>query len=190
MGEVPREVFLPPERERQAYNDQALPLTQGQTISQPFMVAIMTEALALEPSHRVLEIGTGSGYQTAVLAELAGQVYSLERIQALASRAEMTLRELAYPNIHIQVGDGSLGWPEEAPFDSILVTAGAPHVPESLKAQLREDGGRLVIPVGDRWVQDLVRVVRRGNEFGSENLLACRFVPLLGEEGWDTPEAP
>lgn len=190
MGEVPREAFLPLERERQAYNDQALPLSQGQTISQPFMVAVMTEALGLEPSHRVLEIGTGSGYQTAILAELAAEVYSLERIPGLASQAEETLRELGYENVRIQVGDGSQGWAEESPFDSILVTAGAPDVPGSLKEQLREDGGRLVIPVGDRWVQDLVRVVRRGDEFGSENLLACRFVPLLGKEGWDTPEAP
>jgi protein-L-isoaspartate(D-aspartate) O-methyltransferase len=189
MGRIPRELFLPPERQHKAYDDQALPLSKGQTISQPYMVAVMTEALVLHPSDRVLEIGTGSGYQTAVLADLAAEVYSVERIPELASQAEETLGKLGFDNIRIRVADGSLGWPDEAPFDAILVTAGAPRIPESLKAQLTGDGGRLVVPVGDRFIQELVRVTRTGDSFESEDLLACRFVPLLGEEGWETPEA-
>jgi protein-L-isoaspartate(D-aspartate) O-methyltransferase len=148
----------------------------------------MTEALKLRPSDRVLEIGTGSGYQTAVLSPLASEVFSLERIPELSSRAKEVLWELACENVRLRVGDGSVGWPEEAPFDAILVTAGAPHVPESLKAQLAEDGGRLVVPVGDRFIQELVRVTRNGDSFESEDLLSCRFVPLMGEEGWEPPE--
>jgi protein-L-isoaspartate(D-aspartate) O-methyltransferase len=187
MGDVPRERFLPPSFQHQAYNDQALPLSQGQTISQPYMVAVMTEALDLQPSHRVLEIGTGSGYQTAVLAGMAAEVFSVERIPELAFKAEETLRGFGGGPVRVKVADGSLGWPEEAPYDAILVTAGAPGVPEPLKAQLAENGGRLVVPVGDRFLQELVRVTRNGGEFESEKLLACRFVPLLGEAGWETP---
>jgi len=190
MGMIPRELFLPPTQRHQAYKDRALPLSQGQTISQPFMVAVMTEALDLDPSFRVLEIGTGSGYQTAILAHLVAEVFSMERIPELASQAEDALDALGCENVRIRVADGTLGWPDEAPFDGILVTAGAPHIPESLKDQLIEDGGRLVVPVGDRLVQELVRGTRRGDSFESENLLACRFVPLFGEEGWETPEAP
>jgi len=190
MGMIPRELFLPPSRHHEAYIDQALPLSQGQTISQPFMVAVMTEALDLDPSYRVLEIGTGSGYQTAILAHLAAEVFSIERIPELAYQAEDALDDLGCENVRIRVADGTLGWPDEAPFDGILVTAGAPRIPESLKGQLIEDGGRLVVPVGDRFVQELVRVTRKGDSFESENLLACRFVPLLGEEGWETPKAP
>lgn len=188
MGEVPRERFLPSGQQHRAYRDQALPLSRGQTVSQPYMVAVMTEALRLRPSDRVLEIGTGSGYQTAVLSRLASQVFSVERIPELSSRAEGVLGELACENIRLRVGDGSLGWPEDAPFDAILVTAGAPSVPQSLKAQLVEDGGRLVVPVGDWSIQELVRVTRQGDDFESENLLSCRFVPLMGEEGWDAPD--
>ena len=188
MGGVPRERFLPSGQRHRAYRDQALPISQGQTLSQPYMVAIMTEALKLRPSDRVLEIGTGSGYQTAVLSPLASEVFTLERIPELSNRAKEVLRELACENVRLRVGDGSVGWPEEAPFDAILVTAGAPHVPESLKAQLAEDGGRLVVPVGDRFIQELVRVTRNGDEFESEDLLSCRFVPLMGKEGWEPPE--
>jgi len=188
MGGVPRERFLPSGQRHRAYRDQALPISQGQTLSQPYMVAVMTEALKLRPSDRVLEIGTGSGYQTAVLSPLASEVFSLERIPELSSRAKEVLWELACENVRLRVGDGSVGWPEEAPFDAILVTAGAPHVPESLKAQLAEDGGRLVVPVGDRFIQELVRVTRNGEGFESEDLLSCRFVPLMGEEGWEPPE--
>ena len=188
MGEVPREAFLPRSGQAEAYADRALPLGQGQTVSQPYMVAVMTEALLLEPSDRVLEIGTGSGYQTAILCPLAARVYSVERIPELSHAAAETLHALGYENVEIRVGDGTLGWPEEAPFDAILVTAGAPRIPDSLKAQLSEDGGRLVAPVGDRYIQELTRVVRTGNDFTSEGLLSCRFVPLVGEEGWEGAE--
>ena len=185
MSQVPREAFLPPEDQHKAYRDQALPLSQGQTISQPYMMAVMTEALLLRPSDRVLEIGTGSGYQTAVLSPLVSEVYSVERIPELARAAERILGGLGCDNVKLRVGDGTRGWPEESPFDAILVTAGAPRIPSSLKAQLSEEGGRLVAPVGDRFVQDLLRVTRIGYEYQEETLLACRFVPLLGEEGWE-----
>ena len=187
MGEIPRERFLPPGREDQAYRDQALPLSLGQTISQPYMVAAMTEALCLQPTDRVLEIGTGSGYQTTVLARMASEVFSVERIPELALGAGDLLQELEVGNVRLEVGDGTLGWPSEAPYDAILVTAGAPKVPDPLLDQLVSEGGRLVVPVGDRAIQDLVRVTRTGDSYRSEKLLACRFVPLLGAEGWDTP---
>jgi len=188
MGEIPREEFLPPEERGRAYRDQALPLSHGQTISQPYMVAVMTEALLLHPRDRVLEIGTGSGYQTAILARLAKEVFSVERISALSVRAAELLKAMGHGNVHLRVGDGTLGWPEEAPFDAILVTAGAPVIPGSLKGQLVSEGGRMVVPVGDRYVQDLLRVTRRGEEIATESLLACRFVPLVGDEGWETPD--
>jgi len=184
MGQVPRERFVGPGQERQAYRDQAVLHAHGQTVSQPYMVAVMTEALQLGPGDRVLEIGTGSGYQTAVLCQLASEVYTVERIAALAAGAREILLELGCSDTRFLVGDGTLGWPEEAPFDAILVTAGAPAVPASLKAQLAE-GGRLVVPVGNRFVQSLVRVTRRGEDYESESLLDCRFVPLLGAEGWE-----
>jgi len=189
MGEIPRERFLSPDVQHEAYKDRALPSSQGQTVSQPYMVAVMTEALQLRAGDRVLEIGTGSGYQTSILTQLASEVYSVERIPDLAEQARAVLHELKCENIRLRVGDGSVGWPEEAPFDAILVTAGAPRVPEPLKGQLTRDGGRLVVPVGDRFIQELVRITRTGDDFGSEELLACRFVPLMGEEGWDKPEA-
>ncbi len=189
MGQVPREWFLPPGQQHLAYRDQAVPLSQGQTVSQPYMVAVMTEALQLLPGDRVLEIGTGSGYQTAVLCRLAAEVFTVERIPELADEAQAILQELGHANVHFLVGDGTLGWPDEAPFDAILVTAGAPDAPTSLKSQLAEDGGRLVVPVGDRYIQELIRITRHGNRFDSEDLLACRFVPLLGAEGWGDSEA-
>ena len=185
MATVPRENFLPPGRSGEAYRDQALPISHGQTISQPYMVAVMTEALDLSPGARVLEIGTGSGYQTAVLAALAGVVWSIERIPGLLEEAAAVLDEMGFTNVHLRVGDGTLGWPEEGPFDAILVTAGSPGVPSALRSQLSPEGGRLVIPVGDRFIQDLVRVTRRGDAYEEERMLACRFVPLLGEEGWN-----
>lgn len=188
MGQVPREHFLPPERRSQAYTDQALPLSRGQTISQPFMVAVMTEALGISPGDRILEIGTGSGYQTAVLCGLARKVFTVERIPELKDQAQAALEALRIENVAFFRGDGSEGWPEQAPFDAILVTAGAPRVPEALKDQLVDKGGRLVIPVGDRWVQKLLRVTREGTSFVQEELLACRFVPLVGAGGWETPE--
>ena len=186
MGRVPRERFLPSTLRTRAYLDQALVIGHHQTISQPYMVAVMTEALGLTGAEKVLEVGTGSGYQTAVLAELAREVHSMERIPALADSAESLLRELGYGNVRIRVGDGSLGWREEAPFQAILVTAGAPDAPRSLLAQLDEDGGVLVAPVGDRELQHVLRVQRRGTEFSTEHLMGCRFVPLLGAEGWPT----
>jgi protein-L-isoaspartate(D-aspartate) O-methyltransferase len=187
MGEVPRERFLPERQRSAAYHDQALPLAEGQTISQPYMVAVMTEALELETNHRVLEIGTGSGYQTAILSRLAGAVFTVERLPGLSRRARSVLAELGCQNVQFRVGDGSVGWREEEPFEAILVTAGAPSVPESLKAQLHPEGGRLVIPVGDRFVQDLLVLTRSGSRFAARQVLSCRFVPLLGGEGWESP---
>lgn len=185
MGTVPRERFLDPGQARYAYRDRALPLAHGQTVSQPYMVAVMTEALDLEPDHRVLEIGTGSGYQTAIIAKLSRDVFSVERIPELSERAHQVLDGLGVENVHLRVGDGSLGWPEEAPFQRIMVTAGAPTTPEALQHQLDPEGGLLVVPVGDRRVQDLLCVTREGERFTTRSILACRFVPLLGKEGWD-----
>lgn len=187
MGEVPREHFLPPGLQDQAYQDRALPLSQGQTMSQPYMVAIMTEALGLERTDRVLEIGTGSGYQTAVLAGLAGEVLTVERLPEFRDQAQESLEALGVKNVTFAVGDGSKGWPERAPFDAVLVTAGAPRVPEALQEQLDPREGTLVIPVGDRLVQELTRVVRQGNTYLEDHLLSCRFVPLVGAQAWEPP---
>ena len=187
MGTVPRERFLPPDRSREAYRDQALPIAHGQTISQPYMVAVMTEALNLSKNDRALEIGTGSGYQTAVLSQVVRGVWSIERIPGLLDGARKILEELGVENVHFRQGDGTLGWPEEAPFEAIVVAAGSPGIPEALKGQLAPEGGRLVIPVGNRALQNLVRVTRNGDEFLEEKLLACRFVPLVGAEGWGSP---
>ena len=183
MRKVPRHVFVPPDLVDEAYEDHPLSIGKGQTISQPYMVALMTEALELGGNEKVLEVGTGSGYQTAILAELAREVYSIERIPELARDAERRLEDLGYTNVHIKVGNGTLGWPEEAPFDAIMVTAGAPKVPGPLKAQLA-DGGRLVIPVGSEFHQILYRVKRQKDTFSEEALTSCVFVPLVGEEGW------
>lgn len=191
VARVPRELFLPPGQQHLAYRDQAVPISHGQTISQPYMVAVMTEALAPRPDDRILEIGTGSGYQTAVLAHLAATVHTIERYGPLAARAREILEgEMGIANVDFAVGDGTRGWPEEAPFDAILVTAGAPSVPASLKEQISPDGGRLVIPIGPRGTQDLYRYVLTGTELVGENLLPCRFVPLVGEEGWEDEEWP
>lgn len=184
MARIPREVFVPVERQAMAYEDSALPLAEGQTLSQPFMVAAMTEALQLDPDDRVLEIGTGSGYQTAVLSLLAREIFTIEFIPGLSRAANEVLRSLGCTNVRARVGDGSRGWPEEAPFDAILVTAGAPSLPDPLKEQVSQDGGRIVIPVGPRDLQVLYRYVRRGTEVTAERLMECRFVPLVGEEGW------
>ena len=184
MGKVPREHFLPEEQRARAYQDRALPLSSGQTMSQPYMVAAMTEALALSPGDRVLEIGTGSGYQTAVLSRLAREVFTVERLPALAAEARVLLGDAGYGNVRVRVDDGTLGWPEEAPFDAILVTAAAPAAPPSLLEQLSPDSGRMVVPVGSRWAQNLVRVRRTRAGTTTERLMSCVFVPLLGAEGW------
>ena len=189
MGRVHREAFVPRELRAMAYEDQPLDIGSGQTISQPLMVAMMTEALDLKGGEKVLEIGTGSGYAAAVLAEIAGEVFTIERHRRLAERAMAALAAEGYGNVHVVVGDGTRGLPEAAPFDGITVTAGGPRVPESLKAQLAV-GGRMVIPVGsDRTYQELLVITRTGtgpDDFTEESLCPVRFVPLVGEEGWQT----
>lgn len=185
MRKVPRERFVSRGQGICAYDDSPLPIAAGQTISQPFVVAYMAEALTLQGGETVLEIGTGSGYAAAILAEIAAEVYTIERIKALADRARAVLEDLGYDNVHVRHGDGTLGWPEQARFDGIVVSAAGPAVPESLKQQLRV-GGRLVIPIGEsKSYQELVRVTRVAEEeFESEDLTPVRFVPLVGEEGW------
>ncbi len=183
MSKVPRHTFVPEAHRGAAYEDRPLPIGEGQTISQPYMVAVMTQSLELKGEERVLEIGTGSGYQTAILAELAKEVCTIERIPALLERAQSTLQSLGYENIFFKIGDGTKGWPEKAPFDGIIVTAGAPEIPQTLLAQLA-DGGRLVIPVGPRYTQTLYKVMRRGKNYQEEDITGCVFVPLLGEYGW------
>ena len=181
---VPRHEFVPRNLRSMAYDDTPLPIGRGQTISQPFMVALMTEALGIRGGEKVLEVGTGSGYQAAILAEMGCEVHTVEREPDLAREAVERLARLGYRGVKVHVGDGTLGLPEEAPFQAILVTAGGPRVPGSLKEQLDPAGGVLVIPVGERGYQELLRVTRRGNRFSTENLGGCRFVPLIGEEGW------
>lgn len=187
MRKIPRHLFVEPSLAHQAYEDCPLPIGEGQTISQPYMVAIMTEALALVGDERVLEIGTGSGYQTAVLAELAARVYSIERIPALAERARRTLGRLGYENVFIQVGDGTLGWLDAGPFHAIIVTAGAPAVPQPLLEQLQLEG-RLVVPVGPPQTQTLRRVIKKEEGVEQEELVGCVFVKLVGEHGWREEE--
>lgn len=188
MRTVPREAFLPEPLQEFAYEDAPLPIAEGQTISQPYIVALMTEALALSGGEEVLEIGTGSGYAAAVLSRIARNVYTVERIGQLAEKAAAALAKLGYANVHVLHADGTRGWPDYAPYDAIVVAAGGPEVPESLKAQLKI-GGRLVIPVGvDRRVQELLRVIRvSDNQYQTEDIADVRFVPLVGDEGW-TPE--
>jgi protein-L-isoaspartate(D-aspartate) O-methyltransferase len=169
-----------------AYSDQPLPIGEGQTISQPFIVAAMAEALELEGHERVLEVGTGSGYETAVLSLLAAEVYSVEVHESLAAAAEKKLASLGYRNVHLRTGDGSLGWPELAPFEGIVVTAAAPRVPPPLVQQLA-DGGRLVIPVGPTEHQELRQVKKIGGRTTERLLHYCRFVPLIGRHGWREP---
>ena len=183
MERVPRERFVPPEHRDMAYEDIPLPIGAGQTISQPFIVALMTEALGLTGTEKVLEIGTGSGYQAAILGCLAGKVVTVERFPDLAEGAAEKLRELGLLNVDVHVARESLGWPEEAPYDAIIVTAAAPRVPQSLLDQLK-DGGRLVIPVGTRWDQELLVVTKRAECITRTSLGGCRFVPLIGSEAW------
>ena len=183
MRKVPRHLFIDKPMQHRAYDDSALPISEGQTISQPYMVAAMTELLELQGTEKVLEIGTGSGYQAAVLAELAKEVYTVERIAALAERAEGRYRELGYTNIHVRVADGTLGWPDASPFDRIIITAGTPKVPDPVLQQLA-DQGMLIAPVGDRFSQQIIKVRRIGDKVVEEYHTPCVFVPLIGEYGW------
>lgn len=183
MKKVPRHLFVDGPMQHRAYDDSALPIGEGQTISQPYMVAVMTEFLELKGTEKVLEIGTGSGYQAAVLAELAKEVYTVERIAALAERAEKQYRALGYANIHVKVADGTLGWPEASPFDRIIITAGTPKVPGPLLQQLA-DHGILIAPVGDRFSQQIIKMKKTGETIVEEYLTPCVFVPLIGEYGW------
>jgi len=183
MRRVPRHLFVPPDARGLAYSDGPLPIGQGQTISQPYIVALMTELLELTGQEKVLELGTGSGYQAAILSRLVGQVYSVERHTTLAEQAEQVLAQLGYDNVVISVGDGTLGWPEHSPYEAIIVTAAAPDVPQPLTDQLA-DGGRLVAPVGSRWSQVLAKVKRQGEALVREQLTAVAFVPLVGKYGW------
>jgi protein-L-isoaspartate(D-aspartate) O-methyltransferase len=183
LKKIPRHFFVEEALQGQAYTDHPLPIGEKQTISQPYMVALMTEALQLTGKEKVLEIGAGSGYQTAVLAEVAKAVFSIERILALTMRARKLLEDLGYRNAEIKFSDGTQGWVEESPFDGIIVTAGAPNVPQPLVDQLAM-GGRLVIPVGDAYVQDLLRITKTEEGIRREDLGGCRFVKLIGRYGW------
>jgi len=183
MEEIPRHQFVDEALQREAYQDNPLPIGDGQTISQPYMVALMTELLELRGEERVLEIGTGSGYQAAVLSKLCARVYTVERFPRLSETAKRVLKSCGIENVKYRVGDGTKGWPSEAPFDAIIVTAGAPKVPDALVDQLVE-GGRLVIPVGDRFSQTLKRVIKTRTRTRAENSTGCRFVDLIGVHGW------
>jgi len=183
MGKVPREMFISSAYQQAAYEDRPLPIDLGQTISQPLIVAMMTEALELSGKEKVLEIGTGSGYQAAILAELAQRVVTVERHQQLVEKAKEVLDKLGYTNIEVHLAERKLGWCQGAPYDAIIVTAGAPKVPPELLAQLAA-GGRLVTPVGSRYEQDLLKVTKRNHEIITQNLGPCRWVPLIGEEAW------
>jgi len=180
---VPREKFLRPADVEHAYEDRPYPIGYEQTISQPYIVALMTEVLEVGNTSKVLEVGTGSGYQTAILAELAGEVFTIERIGGLAERARGTLEALGYDNIRFLVGDGTLGWPSEAPFDRVIVTAAAPEVPGTLTDQLAVEG-RMIIPVGSEHFQDLILVQRTGKGLARQKRCPCLFVKLIGREGW------
>jgi protein-L-isoaspartate(D-aspartate) O-methyltransferase len=183
MAKVPRHEFVPQSLESHSYEDQPVPIGEAQTISQPYIVAAMLEPLSLATSDRVLEIGTGSGYQTALLAELAGEVFSIERFASLAAGASGMLERLGYRNVHVRVADGSLGWREAGPFDAIVVSAAVPQVPPSLVEQMK-DGARLIAPVGTPEAQDLLLIRRVGAELTMKRLDGCRFVPLVGEQGF------
>jgi protein-L-isoaspartate(D-aspartate) O-methyltransferase len=184
MRAIPRELFVPPESRHLAYADKPLPIGYGQTISQPFIIALMTEALELKGKEKVLEIGTGSGYQAAILAELAEKVITTERVKPLAEMAKILLDRLGYTNIEVHLAEETLGWRREAPYDAIMVTAAAPKVPPELIAQLAI-GGRLVIPVGSRFVQELCKISRGRKKNKIENLGGCRFVSLIGRGAWE-----
>jgi protein-L-isoaspartate(D-aspartate) O-methyltransferase len=184
FGRLPRHLFVPDDYSYLAYDDGPLPIGYGQTISQPYIVALMTDLLCLKGDERVLEIGTGSGYQAAILAYLAAEVQTIEFVPELGEQAEKLVKELGFDNIYCHVGDGSLGWPHAAPYSGIIVTAAAPDVPKALLGQL-EEGGRLVLPVGGRGFQELECWRRRGRRFDHKAITGVAFVPLRGEHGWD-----
>ncbi len=183
MGKIPRHLFVEEGLIGEAYNDHPLPIGHKQTISQPYIVALMTEALGLTGKGKTLEIGTGSGYQTAILSELSEMVYTIERVRPLMEQARKRLFDLGYTNILFKSFDGTLGWKEFEPFDAIIVTAGAPKIPQPLIDQLA-DGGRLVIPVGDKYSQELIKITKKGDKIEQENYGGCRFVDLIGIHGW------
>jgi len=187
MSRLPRHLFVESSFQHKAYGDTPLPIGANQTISQPYIQALMTEALKLRGGERVLEIGTGSGYQTALLAELAGQVFTIERLKPLAKQAKQLLDSLGYTNINYKTFDGTYGWRDQGPYDAILVTAGAPEMPKALLEQLK-DGGKLLVPVGGSDRQKLVEVVREGEKFNERVLVDCVFVPLVGKYGWPEEE--
>jgi protein-L-isoaspartate(D-aspartate) O-methyltransferase len=180
MAKVPREEFVAPESRLASYEDGPLPIGYGQTISQPYIVAFMTEQLRPQPSDRVLEVGTGSGYQAAILAELVSEVYSIEIVEPLGKNAEATLQRLGYKNVHLKIGDGYKGWPEEAPFEAIIVTCAPDKVPQPLVDQLK-DGGRMVIPVGERFAQQLYLLEKKNGQLKQSATLPVRFVPMTSE---------
>ena len=184
MGKVPRHLFMEEALWGEAYNDYPVPIGDRQTISQPYIVALMTQFLELKGQEKVLEIGTGSGYQTAILAELSHKVYSIERIRSLYLKARKMLDQLNYFNVVLKVYDGTQGWPEESPFDAIMVTAASPDIPEPLLEQLTQNG-RMIIPVGDRYSQTLKKIIKRETGFEEEDLGGVRFVSLIGKHGWE-----
>ena len=184
MYRIPRELFVPPASRKQAYEDRPLPIGWKQTISQPYIIALMTEAMELNGNEKVLEIGTGSGYQTAILAEMSKKVISVERVPYLADTARNVLDSLGYKNIEIHLAEETLGWEREAPYNAIMVTAGAPNIPDDLLAQLAIDG-RMVIPVGSRYIQDLCKITKRQDKNVVKNLGGCRFVSLIGKNAWE-----
>ncbi|MFL2915286.1 MAG: protein-L-isoaspartate(D-aspartate) O-methyltransferase [Nitrospinia bacterium] len=183
MSRVPRHLFAQDSLQHRAYGDTPLPIGENQTISQPYIVGAMTEALALKGEERVLEIGTGSGYQTAIIAELCRQVFTIERLNNLSRKAQNILESLNYMNIVFKMFDGTYGWPDQAPFDAILITASAPEIPDSLVKQLG-DGGRLVAPIGGADKQKLVVLTKKGDRVSRRDLVNCKFVPLIGKYGW------
>lgn len=187
--QIPRHCFVPQQYQTEAYSDHPLPLDYGQTISQPYIVALMTELADLQGGEQVLEIGTGSGYQAAILSCLCRQVDTVERVPQLARQAQQVLEELSIMNVHVHIGDGTLGYPPAAPYDVILVTAGAPQVPTPLKQQLKQKG-RLILPVGDRWVQELQMWTLKAGDFSKASIIPVVFVPLLGEYGWEEKPQP
>jgi len=187
MGKIPRHLFIEEALADEAYDDHPVPIGEKQTISQPYIVALMTEALELTGKENTLEIGTGSGYQTAILAELSNSVYTIDRIESLLLNARKILAQLGYDNIVFKVFDGTMGWEDCSPFDAIMVTAGSPSLPRPLLDQLA-DNGRMIIPVGDRHTQELIKVIRRGRRLEQESLGGCRFVNLIGVHGWRDEE--